>query len=236
MSKFTDESTHYFGPWGIDQRHPYGDAIWSIVNSDTGRTKKIGPSTGRGFNWFDRAKEVIAERNQKTIEGYILKDRAAIAVLIDAVRDLDLAGWEKFKPYDHDHSANFALWRCVRCAGPVFQYPCPLCFWGPEESSMREHEASYKRATELREQGINLTLFEDFKHRISKHYDSKYAPFYFSYNKATVAYNNSLKYVEMTDWLIEQAPNIKQPNLAVVWRFVGQAHLTHTTAKSEVAT
>ena len=231
--QFTNESTHYFGPWAIDQRKPYGDRMWSIVNNDTGQTKKIGPSQPKGVNFYDRSIAEIDRRNQKAIEGLIQNDRDYMNIWINAVKDLDTAGWEKFKPYDHDHSANFALWRCVRCGGPVFVYRCPLCFWGPEESSMRGHEASYKRATELREQGINLTLFEDFRHRIDKHYDGKYAPFYFSSLKATVAYSNNLKYVQMVDWLIEQAHDIKQPNLAVIWRFVAQAHAIHETAKSE---
>lgn len=47
------------GPWAVISTHEG----WGIVNTVTRKTKKIGPSTGRGINYFDRAETEANRRN-----------------------------------------------------------------------------------------------------------------------------------------------------------------------------
>lgn len=46
--------------WYVTSKGGY----WAIVNAETGRSKKIGKSSGRGINYFDRAMEEAQRRNK----------------------------------------------------------------------------------------------------------------------------------------------------------------------------
>lgn len=48
------------GPWAVDDS--CSDS-WGIINTETGKTKKIGPVKLKGTNYFDRAKEEANRRN-----------------------------------------------------------------------------------------------------------------------------------------------------------------------------
>lgn len=58
--------TDYDGPWQVCSGGPftgYSDRTWYIVNIETGKTKKIGPVTGKGKNYHDAACEEAKRRN-----------------------------------------------------------------------------------------------------------------------------------------------------------------------------
>jgi hypothetical protein len=204
----------YSRPWKIDHSvaqlsNPY----WQIINTETGRTKKIGPVQSKGVNYFDRAAKECRRRNDKLVEEAVARDTAKVESFIAAVRELDERAWQEFKPYDHDHACYFHIYVCVNCKAPTYRYRCPLCFWGPEEHSIRSHEASYARANKKGEP----MGFERFKRLLARH--GSYAPLYFTGNRETVAYSENARYQEMTDWLVEEAASLPAPDPATIWRY-----------------
>lgn len=48
------------GPWAVDSSLC---DCWGIINTETGKTKKIGPIASKGTNYFDRAVEEANNRN-----------------------------------------------------------------------------------------------------------------------------------------------------------------------------
>ena len=49
------------GPWAVDNSD--GNS-WGIIQTDTGRTKKIGSVGGRRLNYFDKAVDAAETRNR----------------------------------------------------------------------------------------------------------------------------------------------------------------------------
>ena len=49
------------GPWHVAS----GDSSWHVTNMLDGRTKKIGPVTGKGINYCDRARDEARKRNEQ---------------------------------------------------------------------------------------------------------------------------------------------------------------------------
>lgn len=148
-------------------------------------------------------------------DGRIAADIIEVQQLVREVKALEKRAWTMFQPYDHDFESYFSIWQCVNCKAPTCMYRCPLCFWGPEEHSIRAHEASYARASK---QGEPMS-FERFERTLER-YGGHYAAFYFSGNKATVAYEANDQYAQMTIWLIKESANIQHPDLATIWRIV----------------
>lgn len=54
------------GAWHVGTRHD--GSGWYIVNKDTGKSKYIGPVTGKGTNYFDRAVDEAKRRNKAEAE------------------------------------------------------------------------------------------------------------------------------------------------------------------------
>lgn len=54
-------ATTFPGPWAVDDQRT--DNCWGIVNTVTGKRKKIGPIRMRGVNFRDRARDEAATRN-----------------------------------------------------------------------------------------------------------------------------------------------------------------------------
>lgn len=52
------------GPWAVDNSQ---SECWGIINTETGKTKKIGPVKFKGVNYFDRAVEEANGRNRALI-------------------------------------------------------------------------------------------------------------------------------------------------------------------------
>lgn len=59
------------GPWAVDNSL---SGSWGIINTETGRTKQIGPVQSSGANYFDKAKDEAIRRNR---EGVGVKKRPA---------------------------------------------------------------------------------------------------------------------------------------------------------------
>jgi hypothetical protein len=59
------------GPWHVTRSNLVIDPkrnYWCIVNMLTGRSKRIGQISSRGVNYFDRAKNMAQERNEKFLK------------------------------------------------------------------------------------------------------------------------------------------------------------------------
>lgn len=48
------------GPWAVDNSSSAG---WGIINTETGKTKKIGPVKLKGVSYFDCAMQEANRRN-----------------------------------------------------------------------------------------------------------------------------------------------------------------------------
>jgi len=55
------EKKYYPGPWHVYQY--LGEKFWHILNTGTGKTKKIGPVQLKGVNYYERAREEAGRRN-----------------------------------------------------------------------------------------------------------------------------------------------------------------------------
>lgn len=55
------------GPWAVENSWPL--STWRIINTETGRTKEVGPCSRPGrsskINYFDRAVELAVQRNRE---------------------------------------------------------------------------------------------------------------------------------------------------------------------------
>lgn len=69
------------GPWAVDNSLNVKE--WSVINTETGKDKRIGPVTGKGINYFDRAMEEANKRNLSLLRQVEVDDAVAKQIISD---------------------------------------------------------------------------------------------------------------------------------------------------------